>query len=239
MRAIAGPDGTPKAETSKAVRILLYARIYVLAQFMERILTDPNVGPLKARLRFLLLQACPPTSILDNAELFDIFLHVSRAAQSFHTKVLEAATDTLLQQLIRSIRKLTVDCGSHSARLHVLIDEAQSATQDPWLYLPSEPPFLSQFLCMTDDILQPRVTLIAGSALSLSRLEQALALWPRKNFVGATSFSYTSGVSKTSPDDRSVCLDYINRHMPDLRNEKRLLERVLTWLHPRYEVPLV
>ncbi|KAK0430880.1 hypothetical protein EV421DRAFT_236211 [Armillaria borealis] len=214
----------------RTVQTLLFSRIYILSYFMDLILTNPDVTAVAVRRRFLLLQACPPASML-NAGLYDIFSHLVWVAQPYGIGVLEAATNTAMQRLCRSIcRLLSVGSESPLARLHLLIDEAQYLTQDPFLYDASNTPFLSQLLNATDKFLKPRITLITGSALSLSRLEHALTVW--KDGVGVTGVRCVFGIRKTMLNDDYVH-NYIGRHMPELLSERRLLERIRDWLFPR------
>ncbi|KAK0466108.1 uncharacterized protein EV420DRAFT_1759351 [Desarmillaria tabescens] len=145
-------------EGSKAVRrafyVLVYTRMYVLASFLDLVLSQ-NPAPFDARRRLLLLQACPP--YLANSE--DIFVHIAKVAQTFDGDTLRRAARKFLDKFRDSIKKI-VHGTNDSLRIHVTFDEVHIATRDPWLSQRCS--ILPRMLEMMDFSLHPRTVVCAA-----------------------------------------------------------------------------
>ncbi|PBL00132.1 hypothetical protein ARMGADRAFT_1159519 [Armillaria gallica] len=197
----------------RAFYVLIYVRMYVLANFLDLVLSH-NVTPFDARRRLLLLQACPPC--LANSE--DIFVHIAKVAQSFDEETLCRASGQSSNKFCDSIKEV-LHGTNDSPRLCLTFDEAHKATRDPWLS--HRYSLLPRMLEMVDSCLQPKAIVCAASQLSVNMLN-----------VGSLSpgsrLSYASNTRRLQSDSLE---EYILRHLRAVL--PGLLERIKKWLYPR------
>ncbi|KAK0466090.1 uncharacterized protein EV420DRAFT_1636700 [Desarmillaria tabescens] len=198
----------------RAFYVLVYTRMYVLAYFLDLVLSQ-NPTPLDARRRLLLLQACPP--YLTNSE--DIFVHIAKVAQSFDDDTLRCTAGKFLDKFRDSIRKI-VHGTNDSPRIHITFDEVHIATRDPWLS--ERCSIFPWMLEMMDFALRPRTVVCAASKIYLNMLNIG-SLGPE--LVG---LSYASNTRRLQSDNLE---EYILRHLKVV--PPRLLERIKMWLFPR------
>ncbi|KAK0430867.1 hypothetical protein EV421DRAFT_235033 [Armillaria borealis] len=197
----------------RAFYVLIYVRMYVLANFLDLVLSH-NVAPFDARRRLLLLQACPPR--LENSE--DLFVHIAKIAQSFDGETLCRASVQSSNKFCESIKEVLHGIND-SPRLCLTFDEAHKATRDPWLS--HRYSLLPRMLEMMESCLRPKAIVCAASQLSVNMLN-----------IGALSpgsrLSYASNTRRLQSDNLE---EYILRHLKAV--PPGLLERIRMWLYPR------
>ncbi|PBL00145.1 hypothetical protein ARMGADRAFT_365957 [Armillaria gallica] len=197
----------------RAFYVLMYARMYVLASFLDLVLSRRLV-PFDARRRLLLLQACPPS--LTNSE--DLFVHITKVAQLFKDETLRRAAVQSMYKFCDSIREV-LHGTNDSPRISLTFDEVHIATRDPWLS-----PRYSLFprmLEMMDFCLLPRAIVCAASEMSVNML----------NIGSLSSGPWLSYASNTRRLQSDKLKEYILRHLKVA--PPRLLERIKIWLFPR------
>ncbi len=199
----------------RAFYVLIYVRMYVLANFLDLVLSH-NAAPFDARRRLLLLQACPPR--LANSE--DLFVHIAKVAQPFNDETLCRAAGQSMDKFRGLIREV-LHGTSDSPRLCLTFDEAHKATRDPWLS--HRYSLLPRMLEMMDSdfYLRPKAVVCAASQLSVNMLN-----------IGSLSpgsrLSYASNTRRLQCDNLE---EYILRHLKAV--PPGLLERIKMWLYPR------
>ncbi|KAK0224611.1 hypothetical protein EDD85DRAFT_234119 [Armillaria nabsnona] len=193
--------------------VLIYVRMYVLANFLDLVLSH-NVAPFDARRRLLLLQACPAR--LANSE--DLFVHIAKVAQSFDDETLCRAYGQSSNKFCESIKEV-LHGTNDSPRLCLTFDEVHKATRDPWLS--HRYSLFPRMLEMMDSCLQPKAIVCAASQLSVNMLN-----------IGSLSpgsrLSYASNTRRLQCDNLE---EYILRHLKAV--PPRLLQRIKMWLYPR------
>ncbi|SJL13480.1 uncharacterized protein ARMOST_16924 [Armillaria ostoyae] len=197
----------------RAFYVLNYARMYVLANFLNLVLSH-NVAPFDARRRLLLLQACPPR--LANSE--DLFVYIAKVAQPFNDETLCRAAGQSMDKFRKLIREV-LHSTNDSPRLCLTFDEVHSATRDPWLS--HRYSLLPRMLEMMESCLRPKAIVCAASQLSVNMLN-----------IGALSpgsrLSYASNTRRLQSDNLE---EYVLRHLKAV--PLGLLERIEMWLYPR------
>ncbi|KAK0209148.1 hypothetical protein DFS33DRAFT_1415441 [Desarmillaria ectypa] len=169
--------------------------------------------PLDARRRLLLLQACPP-SLADSE---DLFVHITKVAQSFNDETLRRAAGESLDRFYDTIRKV-VHGTNDSPRIHVTFDDVHIATRDPWLS--HRRSLLEQMLEMVEFSLQLRAIVCAASQVSLNML----------NIDALCPGSYLSYMPNTRCLQSNNLEKYVLHH---LKVAPSRLERIKMWLFPR------
>ncbi len=199
--------------SQRAFYVLMYARMYVLANFLDLVISRRLV-PFDARRRLLLLQACPPS--LANSE--DLFVHITQVAQSFNDETLRRAAVQSMYKFCDSIKEILRGTND-SPRISLTFDEVHIATRDPWL----SPKYslFPRMLEMMDFCLLPRAIVCAASEMSVNMLN-----------IGSLSpgswLSYASNARRLKSDNME---EYILRHLKVV--PPRVLERIKIWLFPR------
>ncbi|PBK84000.1 hypothetical protein ARMGADRAFT_1170357 [Armillaria gallica] len=239
-------DDDKDAAAKRTFYMLLYSRLTILHHFLDH-LFNMNVTPLDARRRILLLQACPPSS--SDSPNADIFLELIKIARDSSTEVLESQTKLALQACNNIVAELLKSKGSSDCpKFHVIIDEAQAATQQPWLYedpdselQATEPlgggqPALVPFLLLVIAVIDPRAIIGAGSGFSVEQLNRVQHYTVSTLSSEGTRASYTTSRTWADGSDRNgkeLLRNWVLDQLPEVAEVEELLDRIEKWLFPR------
>jgi hypothetical protein len=220
------------AAANRAFAMLLFARIFVMKQFVQCLPVDTE--PMVARRRWVLAQVLPPR--LGDIEP-DLFVHLVQSVRAGRTEIMRSfytSTITALTTTRPDLFPLR-----HATPIFVVIDEAQVAADD-MKFFPSTAgnnlrPILREMYSFFVTAQLFSGIILAGTGLSMSMVKDALGSVSAKQ-VGRRQPLVFTDTGRFRPHDPSQEA-YIRQYLTlsdNVISDRRLLERMSYWFSGRY-----